>query len=180
MTDIKFEKARACYDQNFEQFRSLNQQLIRIPQVSVTVTGGIWFVVGSAQTLSETVAFVFLLFTWIVNLGLGASCFRIRDVMESYAEKIEQFSPENFVSGTPRKPTFRLSQKYSMIRIYVFLMFIAGLASGLIAVLSYFPISESCIYGPTLRWMALLSCLTISGYAFFEFFLNTNTKMSQK
>lgn len=139
MSKDGFEIDKACYEQNFAQMRSLNEQMIKIPQVAVTITGGLWFVVGSAESLNQEVAFIFLLFTWIVNFGLGASCLRIRDVMESYMEKIRAFSEKNYASGSPEKPKSSFLKDYSMIKIYIFLMCIAGLLSLVVALSAYYP-----------------------------------------
>lgn len=139
MAQDNFERDRACYDQNFAQMRSLNEQMIKIPQVAVTITGGLWFVVGSTESLIKEVAFIFLLFGWIINFGLGASCLRIRDVMASYQEKIRAFSEKNYASGVPDKPQSPFLSEYSMIKIYVFLMCFAGMLSLVVALEFYYP-----------------------------------------
>ena len=38
-----------AYEQNYEQFRSLNQIMWQIPVLAMTLTGGLWFGVSSIQ-----------------------------------------------------------------------------------------------------------------------------------
>ena len=40
----RFEHAKAAFEQNFAQFRHLNDQMNRIPAFAVTLTGGFWYV----------------------------------------------------------------------------------------------------------------------------------------
>ena len=41
-TDQAADQAKAVFDQNFQQYRMLNEQLNRIPPLAVTLTGGFW------------------------------------------------------------------------------------------------------------------------------------------
>jgi hypothetical protein len=138
--------------------RSLNAQMTRVPQVSVTITGGLWFVVGSAELATE-MAFVFMIFAFCANFGLAASCIRIRDAIQSYLEKIMQFSAKNFASGIPENPQSPMLADYSMIKIYVTLMCIAGCLSLVSALHFFFPWHHIV---PT--WLFLVIC--IAAYIF--------------
>ncbi len=137
--DSKFERELACYDQNFSQFRSLNEQMIKIPTIAVTITGGLWFIVGANPELAKGVAFIFLLFAGLINIGLGVSCIRIRDVMNSYQEKIQEFSSSHYADGVPKEPVFSFLRNYSMIIIYSSLMATAGVLSFFLAIEFYWP-----------------------------------------
>jgi hypothetical protein len=163
MVNHDFERDRACYDQNFAQMRSLNEQMIKIPQVAVTITGGLWFVVGSNGELAKQVAFVFLFFGWVINFCLGVSCLRIRDVMQSYLERIQAFSEKNYASGKPEKPKLSSFSSYSMIKIYVFLMCLAGVLSLFMALEFYYPFGLECKYQQDLRTLLRISLYGLSG-----------------
>ena len=142
MADNEFQRELACYDQNFNQMRSLNNQMVRIPTISVTITGGLWFVVGSNPDLKEPVAFIFLLFAGLINIGLSISCIRIRDVISSYQEKIKAFAPTHYADGRPEKPAISFLGSYSMIVIYSSFMVLASILSFFLAIEIYWP-SES-------------------------------------
>jgi hypothetical protein len=163
MQNDSFERDRACYDQNFQQMRALNDQMVKIPQVAVAITGGLWFAVGSVSGFDKQVAFILLSFGCVINFGLGASCLRIRDVMSSYLEKIESFSKDNFASGIPEKPKSVFLSDYSMIKIYIFLMCLAGFLSLVIAVEFYYPYVVVSGFECAMRWMirAILYGLSI-------------------
>jgi len=175
MPDNEFQRALACYDQNFNQMRSLNDQMVKIPTISVTITGGLWFVVGSNPELQKTVAFIFLLFAGLINIGLCVSCIRIRDVISSYQEKIKEFAPAHYADGRPEKPVFSFLSSYSMIVIYSSLMALAGILSFVLAIELYWPsdslgalnaclklISRILLYGAILLTLAILLMRTAS------------------
>ena len=50
MNKENFEREKACYQQNFEQARSLNGQMNRVPVLAMTLTGGLWFAAGVTET----------------------------------------------------------------------------------------------------------------------------------
>src|SRR5690606_11036982 len=98
------ERMRVCYEQNFEQARSLNVQMNHVPVLAMTLTGGLWFAAGVTQGLPIDIRFALLLFAGLCNLALALAVLRIRDVLESYLEKLEEFYPKGFASGRPKKP----------------------------------------------------------------------------
>src|SRR5437868_5839840 len=120
MTDEAFEREKLCYQHNTAQMRALNEQMTRVPPIAITLTGGLWFAASQA-TVDPVIKFGLLLFAGVANVGLGASCYRIRDVIESYLAKIKEFDPAHFADGRPAKPRWWFSD-YSMITIYVSLM----------------------------------------------------------
>lgn len=92
------ERETACYNQNCEQFRSMNQIMWQVPVLAMTLTGGLWF--GAGQ-LKDYTAIRFLLF---VLAGCSDIAFfvvlkRIRFVMGAYLKKIEEFHPTSFVTA---------------------------------------------------------------------------------
>src|SRR5690242_12138578 len=96
-----FEREKACYEHNAAQMRSLNEQMNRVPTVSVTITGGLWFAAAQIPVLDGAIKFGLLVFAGFANLGLTLACFRIRDVIQSYLEKMKTFAPKHFVDGNP-------------------------------------------------------------------------------
>lgn len=129
-----FEREKLCYQQNCEQFRALNAQMNRIPTFSLTLTGGLWF--GAAlhedyldPSLVSTARPLLLLLASLSNLALIAIAYRIRNVMQSYLEKMREFRNCSFVDGKPQRSW--LGGNYGMIRIYCALMGVASAASFL-------------------------------------------------
>src|SRR5690348_16163492 len=104
MPEETFEREKICYEQNFEQARSLNQQMNNIPTLSITLTSGLWFGAALTQNVDAVIRFGLLLLAGIYDLVLILILFRVRDVLESYLEKIEAFDKKNFASGKPLKP----------------------------------------------------------------------------
>lgn len=144
MANEVFEREKLCYVQNFEQARSLNTQMNRVPVLSMTLTGGLWFGAALTENVDNVIQFALLLFAGICNLALILTAFRIRDVMQSYLEKVSQFHKPMFVAGHPKNP--KLGEKfggYSMISTYSVLMFMAAVLSIIGAFFFYWPFSTS-------------------------------------
>lgn len=133
------EREKACYEQNFEQARSLNGQMNNVPVLAMTLTGGLWFAAGINEDISEQIRFLLLLFAGFCNLALVLVIIRIRDVFHSYLERIESFHPPSFVTGRPKKPRVPCLGDYSLISIYCTLMGVAALLSFFVAVSSFWP-----------------------------------------
>jgi len=129
MSDNDFEREKLCYEQNFQQARSLNTQMNQVPVLSMTLTGGLWFAAGVVQNLQPEIRFGLLLFAGFCNIALILAAFRIRDVFHSYLERITQFRPESFASGKPANPKAPKLGDYSMIAIYCTLMGIGSVLS---------------------------------------------------
>src|SRR5574337_553130 len=89
MPDDSFERQKICYEQNFEQARSVNVQMNQVPVTAITLTGGLWFGAGVAEHIPTEIRFALLMFAGLCNLALIVSVYRIRDVFESYLEKVK-------------------------------------------------------------------------------------------
>jgi hypothetical protein len=74
MSNEPFEREKVCYEQNFEQFRSLNEQMNRVPTIAVTLTGGLWFGAAVTQNMDLMIRFALLVFAGLANVALGLSC----------------------------------------------------------------------------------------------------------
>jgi hypothetical protein len=140
MSEDAFEREKACFEHNTTQMRALNEQMGKVPTMSITLTGGLWFAASQAPALEMPIKFWLLIFAGVANLGLVLSCFRIRDVLQSYLEKIEEFAPEYFVTGRPKRPRLERFSHYSMITIYASLMIAAAVMSVMGAFLFYWPL----------------------------------------
>ena len=93
-----FEREKACYEQNFEQFRSLNQIMWQVPIIAMTLTGGLWF---GAANVGSMPGFQVLLLSLgaLANLGLILVLTRVRYVMGEYLKAIKQFYPDRYVAA---------------------------------------------------------------------------------
>lgn len=160
MPDHDFERERACYEQNFIQARTLNQQMNQVPTLSVTLTGGLWFAAGVSENLEIGIRFALLLFVGLCNIALVLAAIRIRDTFASYLEKIKEFHPPSFASGRPSDPKLPSLGDYSMISIYCSLMGVASLISFVGAFFIYWPFEQLN------RW-AGISVLTVILLVFF-------------
>ena len=38
-----FERDKVCYEQNFQQYRAMNQIMWQVPLLAITITGGLWY-----------------------------------------------------------------------------------------------------------------------------------------
>ncbi len=147
MSDNDFEREKVCYEQNFEQARSLNAQMNHVPVLAMTLTGGLWFGAGVTDNLPVEIRFALLFFAGLCNLALILAVLRIRDVLESYLEKIEAFRADSFASGKPQRPKLPWLGSYSMISIYCFLMLFASVFSFFGAFWKYWPLDAYRFWG---------------------------------
>lgn len=91
-------RAATSYEQNFEQFRSLNQIMWQVPVIAMTLTGGLWF---GAATVGDMPGFQYLLLILaaLANFGLVIVLVRVRYVMGEYLKAIKEFHPSAFVAA---------------------------------------------------------------------------------
>lgn len=122
MSEYNFEREKICYQQNFEQARSLNSQMTRVPVLAMTLTGGLWFAAGITENIHCEIRFALLVFAGLCNLALIATALRIRDVIQSYFEKLREFHPDSFVDGKSEDAKVPWLNDYSMIIIFCALM----------------------------------------------------------
>lgn len=141
MTDQDFEREKVCYEQNFEHARSLNAQMNQVPVLAMMLTGGLWFGAGVTSGLPTLFRFALLIFASLCDLALILAAYRIRDVFQSYLDKIEAFCPSSFAGGTPTNPKMPWLGNYSMISIYCALFLFGALFSVFAAFWKYWPFS---------------------------------------
>lgn len=85
-SDREFEVAKASFDQNFQQFRHLNDQMNRLPAFAVTLTGGFWYMAlvvanyGRALgPVEESLArWGLMIFAGLCDLTLACIAIRVR------------------------------------------------------------------------------------------------------
>lgn len=163
MTNDKFEREKVCYEQNFQQARSLNGQMNQVPVLAMTLTGGLWFAAGVTENLYAELRFGLLLFAGFCNIALILAALRIRDVFRSYLERIKQFHPESFASGKPEGPKVPQLGDYSMITIYCTLMAIGSVLSFAGALVFYWPFG----FG---KWIGILALIVVFGALYLALF----------
>lgn len=93
-----FERAKTAYEQNFEQFRSLNQVMWQVPVIAMSLTGGLWFGAASVEAMPGF-QYLLLILAALANLGLVVVLARLRFVMDEYLTAIQTFAPQSFVSA---------------------------------------------------------------------------------
>lgn len=164
MSDAAQDRETVCYQQNFQQMRSLNTQMNHVPALAMTLTGGLWFGAGVTEHLDIEIRFALLIFAGLCNIALILTVLRIRDVIESYLEKIKEYSPESFADSKPKKPKLPWLQDYSMILTYAALMFCGAALSFIGAFWKYWPIPEFP------RWVGLSASFVILLILYFSVF----------
>lgn len=95
------DKDTVCYEQNSEQFRSLNQIMWQVPVIAMTLTGGLWFGAASVGRMPGF-QYLLLLLAAIANIGLIFVLTRVRYVMDKYLEAMKSFHPTGFVDASGR------------------------------------------------------------------------------
>jgi len=121
-----FEKEKICYEQNYLQFRSLNNVMWQVPIIAMTLTGGLWFGADGTEDIFFKTILLFL--AAIGNFGLVIVLTRTRFVMGKYLDKIEGFSKEGFVLAAG--DTLFTSKK-AVVRTFSILLILSGLLSFL-------------------------------------------------
>jgi hypothetical protein len=171
MSEAESRIREVCFNQNCESFRSLNQQMNQIPVLATTLTGGLWFGAGVTESLDMKLRFILLLFAGACNLALALAMVRVRDVLESYFEKIEEFHPASFADGQPtkNKPKLAWLGSYSMVGIYCTLMLLGAFASFVGAFFIYWPF-EFC------PWFGVAILALTLGALYFILFNRTSVR----
>jgi len=155
MNDTAPDRETVCYQQNFEQMRSLNTQMNHVPVLAMTLTGGLWFGAGVTEDLDVEIRFALLLFAGLCNIALILTVVRIRDVLQSYLDKIKAYHPASFASGKPNSPKLPWLQGYSMILTYAALMMCGAALSFIGAFWKYWPFENFP------RWIGILITLVV-------------------
>lgn len=162
-----FERAKASFEQNFAQFRHLNDQMNRIPAFAVTLTAGIWYVAvvsDYGDTLSpvrEALArFSLMIFAGICDVALVCIAIRIRDVMTDYLDRVKRFEGEWWTEYGPSLPMFR---DYSMISLYSVLILAGAVLSWAGAFALFWPFQRlSAWWGLAILVLAVVAVVILA------------------
>lgn len=121
-----FDRQKVIFEQDCQEYRSLNGFLWQLPVIVSTLTGGLWF--GAAKICeNQFVQWSLFAFAGLANLCFIAILWRLRaGVMESLLDRIAQY--QGVTRGGPR---------YVMILIYTLLLLVAALVSLTAAYKSY-------------------------------------------
>ena len=91
--------SKEAYEQNYQQFRSLNQIMWQIPVLAMTLTGGLWFGVSTIDDNPLLVS-ILLLTALFGNIVLSGVLLRFRHVMGCYLNWLERADPSGFVNAS--------------------------------------------------------------------------------
>lgn len=159
------ERAKASFEQNFEQVRHLSALMNRIPAFAVTLTAGFWYVAvvsDYGDTLTpmkeELARFALMLFAGVCDLWLVCIAVRIRDIMADYLNRVKRFEGDWWSEKPPSLFFFR---DYAMISIYSVLILAGTAFSWVGAFLLFWPSRLSVWWGVG----ALIGVLVLSGLA---------------
>lgn len=143
--DHAFDREKVVFEQNFLQFRHLNEQMNKVPPFAVTLTGGFWYVAviqhfttSLTPQLEATARFLLMTFAAIADFMLVLISIRIRDVMRGYQREIEAFSGKAVEQSDVYQGRLGLGN-YSMIAMYATMMLTASLVSVVGAFALFWP-----------------------------------------
>ena len=167
--DNEFDFAKAVFEQNFEQFRHLNDQMNRIPAFAVTLTGGFWYIAvvvadygNGLDSASEQIArWALMIFAGICNFALIGIAIRIRNVMSDYLDRVRRFEGDWWTERTPTLPMFI---SYSMISLYSVLILAGGILSWAAAFVLFWPARTIFVGWGVLIVIGALAALFVCSY----------------
>jgi uncharacterized membrane protein len=116
----QFDKAKGIFEQDCQEFRSLNGFLWQIPVIVATLTGGLWF--GADKVAEDSVVRPALwLLAGVVNVVFVIVLWRLRaGPMEALLNRIHAYQ------GVPRS-----GGKYMMISMFTVLLVLSAVISFL-------------------------------------------------
>ncbi|MEP1539084.1 MAG: class I SAM-dependent methyltransferase [Paracoccaceae bacterium] len=91
--------SKEAYEQNYQQFRSLNQIMWQIPVLAMTLTGGLWFGVSTINDNAMLVT-ILLLTAVMGNIMLCGVLVRFRHVMGCYLDWLKSADAAGFVDAS--------------------------------------------------------------------------------
>ncbi|MDF1775725.1 MAG: class I SAM-dependent methyltransferase [Rhizobiaceae bacterium] len=125
-----------AYEQNYQQFRSLNQIMWQIPVLAMTLTGGLWFGVSKLQS-SPLLVTVLLLTATLGNLALVAILYRFRHVMGCYLQWLKAADPDSFVEASANANSGNRFERFcnadmTVRNLFSYLLFWAAACSAVV------------------------------------------------
>ncbi len=119
------ERDKVCYEQNFQQFRAMNQIMWQVPLLAITITGGLWYAALGVSGASAFRGPLFLL-SAVLDFALIAVLWRVRFVMAAYLTELERFNPTAFVRA---QGGGLLNQPYTVVSAFSIALGCAGIGS---------------------------------------------------
>jgi hypothetical protein len=137
------DQAKAVFEQNFAQYRILNEQLNRVPAFAVTLTGGFWYIAVVIKSygplsseLDSLARCLLMIFAGVCNVMLILIAMRIRNVMQAYEISLKSYAGTSW-PDTGQGPRFL--GDYSMIVMYSSLILCSAALSFVAAVVLFWP-----------------------------------------
>lgn len=142
--------ALAAYNQNFENFRSLNALMWQIPLIAMTLTGGLWFGVSSIKDMAGMRAGLLLLAA-VGDFGLIVVLARLRHIIGCYLTWLQRAFPRGYVAA----PGFDWKTKPETVKTaFQAMLFFAGIISFVLFCLTM-PQAISSLHKPDSRSAAV-------------------------
>ena len=143
-SENEFEFAKSVFEQNFAQFRHLNDHMNRLPAFAVTLTGGFWYVAvvianygeGLDPLMERLARWALLIFAGLCDFMIVAIAIRIRHVMTDYLDRVQRYEGEWWSERAPERPNLK---NYSMISMYSVLIAGGGILSWGAAFVLFWP-----------------------------------------
>jgi hypothetical protein len=122
---LRFERDKACYDQQSESYRSLNSQMWQVPLLGMTLTGGLWFGITSSNVDDSASAWI-LSFCGICDFSLILIIWRVRIILELIITKLNEFNTDFAIVSEDAKtfPLFKIEKLVAWL--FSFMLFLAG------------------------------------------------------
>lgn len=92
------EKQQTIFEQNCEDFRSLNEIMWKIPIIVITLTGGLWFGVGSMNISNDAKTYLLVL-AGAANVIFILVLIRLRFVMNQILKDIKAYQVKSMGWG---------------------------------------------------------------------------------
>lgn len=121
-----FDRDKVCYEQNFQQFRAMNQIMWQVPLLAITITGGLWYAALNG-TGTQEFKHPLLGLSAVLDLALIFVLIRIRYVMGAYLTKIKVFNPSAYVEAPG---TAWFNRSYVVVTAFSIALLLAGLGSA--------------------------------------------------
>lgn len=127
---------QSAYEQNYQQFRSLNQIMWQIPVLAMTLTGGLWF--GVSKLSDNPLLTSALLLTAVFgNLTLVFILYRFRHVMECYLNWLRYAHPDGYVDASANSEAENRFERFcngnkTVRNLFSYMLYWAAALSGIL------------------------------------------------
>lgn len=120
-----FELKRVLYEERGRQFRAINDIFWKIPGLSMTLTGGIWFGISKVDDADWLIKFGLYLLASIGNLGFLVALWRLRvGVMEVCLNEMDG------LLSIPDQNERMTKRRYVVIAVFSVMLLISASIGG--------------------------------------------------